>query len=203
MGLECYECVKRRLPARRSLRLSPASKSLQVSSCWQARRTRAHVIALTIGPRRCGSMRRLRGHRGRREQRPRPSTPATEDGLRHPASITKVMTLYLLFEQLEQRPDDASDEHPRLRRTPQPRSRRSLALRPVQHDQRRQTPSRRSSPSRPTTSPSRSAESIGGTESDFAQMMTAQGPRPRHDAHELRQCIRPARRAADHHGEET
>ena len=35
---------------------------------------------------------------------------------------------------------------------------------------------------------------IGGTEDDFAEMMTAQGAGARHDAHDLRQRFRPARR---------
>ena len=61
---------------------------------------------------------------------------ADENGLRHPASITKVMTLYLLFEKLDQRRDDASDRDPDLRAR---RCARALEARPSagRYDQRR------------------------------------------------------------------
>ncbi len=95
---------------------------------------------------------------------------AAEDGLRHPASITKVMTLYLLFEQLE-------------------KGRMTLQTRiPVSEHAAAQEPSKLGVPAGNTISVddaikaivTRSAndiavavaESIGGTESDFAQMMT-------------------------------
>lgn len=93
-----------------------------------------------------------------------------EDGPRHPASITKVMTLYLLFEQLE-------------------KGRMTLQTRiPVSEHAAAQEPSKLGVPPGNTISVddaikaivTRSAndiavavaESIGGTESDFAQMMT-------------------------------
>ena len=43
------------------------------------------------------------------------------------------------------------------------------------------------------------AEALGGSERDFARLMTAQGARARHDAHHLPQCLRPAGRRPDHH----
>ena len=78
------------------------------------------------------------------------------DALRHPASLTKIMTLYLLFEQLEAgklKLDSQLKVSERGRRS----SRRpSSACKPGQHDLRSRTPSRAWSRGRPTTPPSSS-----------------------------------------------
>ena len=47
------------------------------------------------------------------------------------------------------------------------------------------------------------AEALGGTESHFAEMMTAQGPPARHEGNQFPQCLGPARSAADHHRHRT
>ena len=75
---------------------------------------------------------------------------AAPDAPRHPASLTKIMTLYLLFERLEagkialdtpmEVSEDASSQAPT-----------KLGLRAGRHASRSRTRSRASSPSRPTT----------------------------------------------------
>src|SRR5580658_7902644 len=80
---------------------------------------------------------------------------ADEDGLRHPASITKVMTLYLLFEELD---------------------RGAMTLRtqiPISEHAAAQEPSKLGLAPGDTISVEVAiAESIGQTESNFADMMT-------------------------------
>ena len=76
------------------------------------------------------------------------------DALRHPASLTKIMTLYLLFERLEAGKIKLDSRDERLRAC-LGQAPTKLGLRPGQ-TLRSRTRSRRSSPSRPTTPPSSS-----------------------------------------------
>ena len=121
-----------------------------------------------------------------------------ENGLRHPASITKVMTLYLLFEQL--------DRGAMTLQTPIPISEHAAA----------QEPSKLGLPPGDTISVddaikaivTRSAndvavaiaEAVGGDGKQFRRDDDAQGARARHGEHALSQRLRPAQRRADHHG---
>ena len=102
------------------------------------------------------------------------------DAPRHPASLTKIMTLYLLFEQLEAGKLKLDTPLPGLRGR-----RRAVAdqarpeARPDDHGRGRDQG--RSSPARPTTPPSVVAEAIGGSEEEFARLMTRKAQRARHE----------------------
>ena len=93
-----------------------------------------------------------------------------EDAPRHPASVTKVMTLYLLFEQLE-RGRLSLDTPLKVSSYAARQAPSKLGLRPGEtitvEDAIKAIVT-----SRPTTSPSSIAENIGGSEEDFADMMT-------------------------------
>ena len=129
--------------------------------------------------------------RHRRISRPMPpswSTPIPArcctrpipDAPRHPASLTKIMTLYLLFERLEagkiklDTPMKVS-EHAASRRRP------SSACRPGRRieveDAIKGLVTKSANDAAVVV-----AEAIGGNEDDFAELMTQQGARARHDA---------------------
>ncbi len=117
---------------------------------------------------------------------------ANADALRHPASLTKIMTLYLLFEQIEagklrldsrlEVSEHASEQAPS-----------KLGLRPGQtlsvEDAIRALVTKSANDAAAVV-----AEAIGGDEETFGTHDDAQGARARHVAHRLRQCVGPARR---------
>ena len=121
-----------------------------------------------------------------------------EHAPRHPASVTKVMTLYLLFEQLEKGKMSLDDEIPisshAAAQTPT-----KLGLRPgSSHPRRRRHQGggdqvRQRHRRRHRRGHRRQRERLRRNDD-------AQGPCARHDAHGLSQRLRPARRRADHHG---
>ena len=80
------------------------------------------------------------------------------DEPRHPASLTKIMTLYMLFEQIEA---GSSSSTPRckFRRTRRRRRRQSWASKPIRRSPSRM-PSRGWSPDQPTMLPSWSAKPL-------------------------------------------
>ena len=114
------------------------------------------------------------------------------DSPRHPASLTKMMTLYLLFEQLAAGKMKLSTE--------MPVSAHAAAMAPTKLDLK---PGEKLSvgdaiPSIVTKSANDAAvvvaEAIGGSETEFARHDDRQGARARHEAHQLPQRLRPARR---------
>ena len=120
-----------------------------------------------------------------------------ENELRHPASITKVMTLYLLFEQLEQRRDDPGHANSRLR------SRRRAGAdqawpRPRRHHRgRRRDQGGRHAFGKRHGGRHRRKRSAAD-ERRFRRHDDAQGARARHERHAFRQRLGPAQRRTDH-----
>ena len=118
-----------------------------------------------------------------------------ENGLRHPASITKVMTLYLLFEQLDK---GAMTLQSRI---------------PISEHAAAQEPSKLGISAGDSLSVEEAikavvtrsandvavaiAEAIGGDESSFAADDDAQGACAGHVAHDLSQRLGPAERRTD------
>jgi D-alanyl-D-alanine carboxypeptidase len=92
------------------------------------------------------------------------------DEPRHPASLTKIMTLYLLFEQLEGRQPQARHGRYRLDRAALPESHK-LGLRPNQtinvEDAIKGLVTKSANDAAVVV-----AEAIGGSEEDFAKLMT-------------------------------
>ena len=121
-----------------------------------------------------------------------------EDAPRHPASVTKVMTLYLLFEQLEQGPD-----RPRY-----PASGFGQRLPPGALEAWPEAgllDRRRGRDPGPGDEIGERRRRRGGRESrrlrgDVRRADDAQGARARHDQHPLPQRFRPPRSRADHDG---
>ena len=123
---------------------------------------------------------------------------ADENGLRHPASITKVMTLYLLFEELDRgamtlRTQIPISEHAAA----QEPSKLGLAAR--RHDQRRRRDQGRRDPfgQRHRGRDRRGRRRLG---KQFRRHDDAQGACAGHDQHGLRQRLRTPQRPTDHHG---
>ena len=94
------------------------------------------------------------------------------------------MTLYLLFEQIE-RGRFRLDSPLTVSAYRRPPGARPSSVSAPARPSRSRTPSRRSSRSRPTTSPSTVAENIAGSEDDFAEHDDAQGAPARHEPHGL------------------
>ena len=112
----------------------------------------------------------LRRHRGRRQHR-RGTAPTNADAPRHPASLTKIMTLYLLFERLEAGQALARHADAGLGARRVPGAVQARAASPARPSPSK-TRSRRWSPARPTTPPWSVAETLGGGEEEFARAMT-------------------------------
>ena len=94
------------------------------------------------------------------------------DSPRHPASLTKIMTLYLLFERLEAGQDQAATPSCRCRRMPRRRRRPSSASSRAKRSASRPR-SGPSSRSRPMTSPSSWPRRSAATSRASPNMMTA------------------------------
>ena len=120
------------------------------------------------------------------------------DASRHPASLTKIMTLYLLFERLEAgkiklntelevSAHAAAQAPSKLGLKPGDTIKVETAIRAIV-----------------TKSANDVAvivgEALGGDEPSFARMMTAKAHALGDGAHHLSQCLRPARRRPGHHG---
>ena len=121
-----------------------------------------------------------------------------ETAERHPASLTKMMTLYLLF--------DALKAGKVTMQTQMPVSWHASVQQPTKLDLRPGQTIDVDTAIRAIVIRCANdvavviAEALGGTESHFAEMMTEQGPPARHEGNQLPQCLGPARSAADHHG---
>ena len=96
---------------------------------------------------------------------------ANADALRHPASLTKIMTLYLLFERLEAGKLKLDTPVARLRACRRPGADQARPEAGPDHHGRGRDQGRWS-PSRPTTPPSSSPRTLAGTEDEFARQMT-------------------------------
>ena len=124
---------------------------------------------------------------------------ANANGRRYPASLTKMMTLYLTFEALANGQDQQEHARCRFRRMPRPQPpTEARRARPAVRSRSRPR-SCRWSPSRPTIRPTALGEMLGGNEDHFARMMTAKARAARHERHGLPQCQRPARSRPVHH----
>ena len=120
------------------------------------------------------------------------------DSPRHPASLTKIMTLYLLFERLEAGKIKLNDRDAGRPPTPPRRRRPSSASSRAQTHRRRNRDPRH----RHQIGQRRGGDRGRGARRQRARIRQAddrQGARARHDAHHLSQRLRPARRPADHH----
>ena len=110
-----------------------------------------------------------------------------ENDLRHPASITKVMTLYLLFEQLE-KGRLRLDSDIQISSYAAAQKPTKLGLRPGQtiaiDDAIKAVVTRSANDIAVAI-----AESIGGDEDNFARLMTSQGPQPWNERYAFRQCL--------------
>ena len=120
------------------------------------------------------------------------------DALRHPASLTKIMTLYLLFERLDagkikldtplKVSEHAADQDPT-----------KLELKPGQtipvEDAIKGVVTRSANDAAVVI-----AENLGGSERRIRQADDAKGSRAGHEPHHLCQRVRPAGRRSDHHG---
>ena len=123
---------------------------------------------------------------------------ADENGLRHPASITKVMTLYLLFEQL--------DSGAMTLRTQIPISEHAAAQEPsklglapgdtISVDDAIKAVVTRSANDIAVAI----AEAVGQIRKQFRRHDDAQGARARHDEHALPQCVGTSQRRTGDHG---
>ena len=119
------------------------------------------------------------------------------DSLRHPASLTKIMTLYLLFERLQAGKMKLDTE--------MPVSEHAASMAPSKLGLKPGESIDVGTAIRAIVTKSANdvavvvAEAIGGNELEFAKTDDRQGACARHDAHELPQRVRPAGRAADHH----
>ena len=119
------------------------------------------------------------------------------DSPRHPASLTKIMTLYLLFERLESGKIKLSTEMP-VSAHAAAQAPSKLALKPGETI-KVETAIRAIVTKSANDVAVIVAEALGGDESSFARHDDRQGARARHEAHDLSQRVRPARRSADHH----
>ena len=103
-----------------------------------------------------------------------------EDAPRHPASVTKVMTLYLLFEQLERGPDRPRHPASPFRPTPPRQAPSKLGLRPgstIEVEDAIKALVTKSANDVAVVV----AENIAGSEEAFAEHDDAQGARARHE----------------------
>ena len=117
-------------------------------------------------------------------------TATSPDGIRHPASLTKIMTLYLLFERLDTGKIKLDTEMP-VSEHAADQDPTKLDLRAGQtikvEDAIKGLVTRSANDAAVVI-----AEYIGGTEEGFARMMTKQGACARHEPHRLSQCVGPA-----------
>ena len=118
------------------------------------------------------------------------------DALRHPASLTKIMTLYLLFEQLEA---GRSSSTPRWKSPPMPRARRRPSsacgpARPMVEDAIKALVTKSANDAAVVI-----AEALAGDEDEFARLMTRKARALGMSPHRLQECVRPAGRRAGHH----
>ena len=118
------------------------------------------------------------------------------DARRHPASLTKIMTLYLLFEQLEAGKLKL-DSQLKVSEHAASQSPTKLGLKAgstIQVEDAIKGIVTRSANDASVVV----AEAIAGDEDDFAELMTQQGASARHEPHRLQERVRPAgRRAGD------
>ena len=123
---------------------------------------------------------------------------AEPDGLRHPASITKVMTLYLLFERLESGKMTLQSRIP-ISEHAAAQEPSKLGLEPGEtisvEDAIKAVVTRSANDIAVAI-----AEAIGGDESAFAAMMTRKAHALGMAQHNLSQRLRAAQRQPDHHG---
>ena len=139
----------------------------------------------------------LRRHRGRRQDR-QDAARGQRRRLRHPASLTKIMTLYLLFEQLEagkiklDTPMQVSAEAASQAPT-------KLGLRPGQtlavEDAIKALVTKSANDAAVVV-----AEALAGSEDEFARQMTRKARALGMNRTDLPQRLRPAGRRAGHHG---
>ena len=119
------------------------------------------------------------------------------DSPRHPASLTKIMTLYLLFERLQAGKIKLDTEMP-VSAHAAAQAPSKLGLKPGESIDV-ETAIRAIVTKSANDVAVVVAEALGGNEPEFAKHDDRQGARAWHDAHQLPQRLRPARRAADHH----
>ena len=116
------------------------------------------------------------------------------DGIRHPASLTKIMTLYLLFERLDAGKMKLDTEMPVSEHAAE-QDPTKLDLRPGQtikvEDAIKGLVTRSANDAAVVI-----AEAIGGDEDDFAKMMTRKARALGMSQHRLSQCLGPAQRRA-------
>ena len=125
------------------------------------------------------------------------SSSNNPDGIRRPASLTKIMTLYLLFERLESGKMKLDSEMD-VSEFASEQAPTKLGLRPGQtlkvEDAIKGLVTRSANDAAVVI-----AEAIAGNEDRFRQADDAQGARARHEQDHLSQRFRPAqRRTADH-----
>ena len=113
------------------------------------------------------------------------------DSPRHPASLTKIMTLYLLFERLEQA-RSSSPPNCQYQLTPPCKRHPSWASSPGETI-RVETAIRAIVTKSANDVAVIVAEALGGDEASFAKMMTAKAQRARHEPDDLSQCFRVCR----------
>ncbi len=117
------------------------------------------------------------------------------DEPRHPASLTKIMTLYLLFEQLEAGKLGLDTELPISTRAAL-QNPTKLGLKANQtikvEDAIKGLVTKSANDAAVVV-----AEAIGGSEEEFAKLMTLESSCAGHDEHDLCQCLRLARRRAN------
>ncbi len=120
------------------------------------------------------------------------------DEPRFPASITKVMTLYLLFEQIERGRMNLNTPL-EVSAFAAAQSPSKLGLRPgstiAVEDAILALVTKSANDVAVTV-----AENIGGSQDRFRADDDEEGPPARHEQHHLPQCLRPAQSAAAHHG---
>ena len=118
--------------------------------------------------------------------------------LRHPASITKVMTLYMLFEQLE-RGRLALNTPLRVSAHAAAQAPSKLGLEPGEtiavEDAIKALVTKSANDVAVVV-----AENLAGSEEAFAEHDDAKSARSRHEPHRLSQCVGPAGSRAGHHG---
>ena len=123
-------------------------------------------------------------------------TATDPDGIRHPASLTKIMTLYLLFERLESGKMKLDTEMP-VSEHAADQDPTKLDLRPGQtirvEDAIKGLVTRSANDAAVVI-----AEAIGGSEDDFAKMMTRKARALGMSRTVYRNAIRPSQRRAGH-----
>jgi D-alanyl-D-alanine carboxypeptidase len=116
---------------------------------------------------------------------------ASPDEPRHPASLTKVMTLYLLFERMEAGKLKLDSQLP-VSQNASVQARSKLGLRPGQTVAVEDAVRAMVTKSANDVAVVVVAEAIGGSEGEFANLTTKEGPLTRHGPHRLPQRFRPA-----------